>query len=484
MGKLLVIPHPAHLNALAVTAMQSNAALRKRLGTLAALAVERSRTATPFGIGPEGNVVSSGSRRARRSPAEQGLAPRLADILDERRAALGIFAALSTASAKGVAQMRTIAAAATPGARYPSLLQRSVAEVLPSLGAIIMDDDSVDRKALEQTAAVYENVLIPLVLPHRQLVEAVHDNQQTASLRAERLDHTPWHLASIQHDIARQKGLTGANVLVGVLDTGIDASHRELAGRLTDGRFAEFDKNGRRVASAPHDKFTHGTHVSALIAGRTVGVAPGATLAVACVLTVSTARGPAGYLTQIARGLDWLLSTPFRGPDADPGVDIVNGSIGGIGYDAFLYTPLAQARLALGTMFIGAIGNSGQYGVNHHGSPGNYDIAVGVGAIDEDLHVAAFSDWGTVSEHPGVAKPDLCAPGCAIWSAVPGGDYERMDGTSMATPLVTGATALLLERDPSLSLSVATLQRQLFALTSTPPSGPRAGRGRLDLSGI
>jgi subtilisin family serine protease len=165
-------------------------------------------------------------------------------------------------------------------------------------------------------------------------------------------------------------------------------------------------------------------------------------------------------------------------------VDVVNGSIGGVGYDAFLYTPLAQARLALGTMFIGAIGNSGQYGINHHGSPANYDISVGVGAVDQEMRVAAFSDWGTVPEHPGVAKPDLCAPGCAVWSAVPGGGYEEMDGTSMATPLVTGAAALLLERDPALSLSVAALQSQLFALTSTPPSGPRAGRGRLDLSGI
>src|SRR6202000_2714661 len=119
------------------------------------------------------------------------------------------------------------------------------------------------------------------------------------------------------------------------------------------------------------------------------------------------ATGPVGYLAQIASGLNWLLSTAFRGPDDDPGVDVVNASFGGAGYDAYLYTPLAQARLALGTLMIAAIGNNGEHGINKHGSPGNYDITVGVGAVDRDGTVAPFSDWGTVSQHPGTAKPDL-----------------------------------------------------------------------------
>ena len=230
----------------------------------------------------------------------------------------------------------------------------------------------------------------------------------------------------------------------------------------------------------PHD--AHGTHVCGLIAGRNAGVAPAADLAVAAVLTTPTAKGMVGFLAQIVKGLNWLTTTDFRGPDADPGVDILNASLGAPGYNNYLYQALATDRLAKGTVLFGAIGNAGLQGKNHHGSPGNYDIVVGVGATDSHDQVAGFSDWGTVSQHGGIAKPDLCAPGVEILSAIPGG-YQSMSGTSMAAPIVTGAAALLLQRSPALSADAAKLTSAILSLT-TPVPDVRAGRGRLDLTGI
>jgi serine protease AprX len=462
MAKLLVIPHPAHLNALAAARMHSTARVRTAVTTAMTMTAE--------------GMVGTASF----APEDTHEPLTLRDVLSDRRETLSIFATLATATtAKGIVAMRGMVGASA------RLSMRPLYQLLPSLGAVIMDEEAVDRKALEQTAAVFENVLIPLVAPYREFVKL--DGEWIAkSLTTATISSTSfWHLEGIRADAARAKSLSGKGVLVGVLDTGIDSNHGELKGRLyTGSAFAEFDKTGAIINTAPRDAFDHGTHVCGLIAGQHVGVAPAASLAVAAVLTIPTAQGPAGYLTQIAAGLDWLLSTNFRGPNADPGVDIVNASLGGVGYDPYLYTPLAQARLALGTLMIAAIGNSGAYGINKHGSPGNYDITVGVGAVDPNDTVAAFSDWGTVTQHPGVAKPDMCAPGVDVWSCVPSGGYQTMSGTSMATPIVTGAAALLLEKDPTLSAVSANLQRQLFALTVTPPSGPRAGRGRLDLTSI
>jgi subtilisin family serine protease len=461
MSKLLVVPHPAHLNALMATNAQAVQSTRAMV------------TTAGFAAGEEGAVTKQGKAPA--GPIA------LRDLLDQRSEALSTFAALATTNAKGIAAMRGLSTRLAMAAEEPAPHQ-----ILPALGAIIMDEQTVDRRALEQTAFVFENVLIPLVPPHIEYRQArngewVPQTRQAAVVSSA----NAWHLGSINVAAARAKRLTGDGVLVGVLDTGIDAAHAELAGRLYAGSaFAEFDKTGAIINTNPHDPFQHGTHVCGLIAGRTVGVAPAASLAVASVLTYPTPQGAAGYLTQIASGLNWLLATQFRGATADPGFDVINASLGGTGYDPYLYTPLAQARLALGTIMIAAIGNSGMYGINKHGSPGDYDVTVGVGAVDQYAAIAPFSDWGTVPQHGGIAKPDICAPGVDVWSSIPGGNYMAMSGTSMATPIVTGAAALLLQDDSGLSLVAANLLKRLYALTATPPGGPKAGRGRLDLTNI
>ena len=199
----------------------------------------------------------------------------------------------------------------------------------------------------------------------------------------------------------------------------------------------------------------------------------------AAVLTTKTAMGYSGKLTQISKGLNWLLTTTF---DGGP-VDLINISLGRLPYHDYLYRTMKDYR-DQGVVMVAAIGNGGNSGANCHRSPANYDITVGVGATDASDTAASFSDWGTVPQHGNQAKPDLCAPGVKVWSCLSGGGYGPMNGTSMATPLVTGAAALLIEQREEFRKDPEGLVGALFALVkpATPP--PRVGRGRLDLTAI
>jgi subtilisin family serine protease len=455
MSKVLVVPDPAYLQT-----------MFSPIHTAAHRTMAEARTRAPIGGGDLAMTTAS-------VELSNAVPATLRDALRDRRAALELFGEAMSWTARPTAVLRNLATAAAEDAGVPRY------EPLEALGALIVDAGAVDRRALERmNAVVYPNVLIPLVEPYN--IGGAFD---TAVASAEAIDR--WHLQHINISAAREQGLRGDGVLVGVLDTGIDPDHPELRGRLrgTDA-YAEFDTEGRRLPATAHDPGTHGTHVCGLIAGETVGVAPAAELAVASVLTVETPTGFAGSLVQIATGLNWLLTTSFRGEDEDPGVDILNASLGTSPYRDFLYSALSAARLGQATLMLAAIGNSGRLGIDHHLSPGNYDVTIGVGAIDDADVIAPFSDWGTVPQHKGLPKPDLCAPGVRVWSSVPGGHYASMNGTSMATPIVTGACALLLQKNPTLLLDPTRLQNELFRLTHPLGASIRFGRGKLDLSSI
>jgi subtilisin family serine protease len=163
---------------------------------------------------------------------------------------------------------------------------------------------------------------------------------------------------------------------------------------------------------------------------------------------------------------------------------LVNASLeAGRGYKDFLYNALTNALVAPGTLMIGAVSNSGSAGVNNCSSPGNYDIVVGVGATDIDDNIASFSSWGTIAESNNVAKPDMCAPGKGVWSSVPGSSspYQQMDGTSMASPMVAGAAALMMQQDPTLAHNPTVLKDEIIKRTTPLEDVARGGRGRLQM---
>ena len=298
-----------------------------------------------------------------------------------------------------------------------------------------------------------------------------------------------WHQASACAHAPWARGITGQGTWIGVLDTGIDASHPEFAGKRIaapgTGCFAEFDKHGRLVNSVPRDAGTHGTHVCGIAAGAIRGIAPKAELAVAAVLTYRVNGRMVGYPAQIAAGLNWLATAPFPGADP-PGVDVINASLGLLGYHRSQYAAVGNARRISSIQTVACIGNDGTRGTPNHWSPGNYDIVLGIGAVDDQDQVCAFSSWGVVARHAGISKPEMSAPGMSVNSSLPNGQYGNLSGTSMASPCVAAACALAIQADP------ANLRRKPLALcakmvtlvrpATAHPAGNLGGAGTLDLT--
>ena len=349
-----------------------------------------------------------------------------------------------------------------------SLSERRAPRTLEALGAVIVDDldESQIEELIDDDIDVVENFQIPLEEPV----------DKSAGQSSEF-----WHLDKINAKAAWDQGFRGAGSRVGILDTGIDAGHPEFAGRTI--AFMEFDAAGFKTSATPRDAGDHGTHVSGIAAGANCGVAPEADLSVAAVLTYPDERGRLfGYLAQILAGANWLLQSNFgaAGGPVDE-VDVINASLGGRGYSDYLYSVLDLAQTVPATQLIASIGNSGP-AQNSHGSPGNYDINLGIGATDVNDKIATFSSWGTVAAHAGLPKPDLSAPGVDVRSAQPGGGYQLMSGTSMSSPVVAGAAALLLQKHQQLRTRPATLRQIILSRTTPLSPAARIGRGRLDLS--
>lgn len=300
-----------------------------------------------------------------------------------------------------------------------------------------------------------------------------------------------WHLDSVGAGGARSKGLTGKGVLIGIADTGIEPSHPEFAGKQIF--YQSFSSAGRRRRMAkPKDFAHHGTHVSALCAGKKTGIAPGAQLAVAAIFS----RQPDGKMSatrsQILTGLNWLARGDRRLPRP---VDIINISWGREIETNGLYDVI-ETHLTLGILTVAAIGNGGAHGADRHHSPANFDNVLAVGSVDRTDAVSRFSAWGRV--HGGkseVWKPEMVAPGEAVVCARPRGvgatnGYVAKDGTSFAAPIVAGGAALLIEHDGALRGDARALKTRLLSLTAESVKSEkiqadrRRGAGRLDLTRI
>jgi subtilisin len=273
---------------------------------------------------------------------------------------------------------------------------------------------------------------------------------------AELKSRLTWALVALGIESLWKQGLTGKDILVGHLDTGVDARHPALKGRLAD--FGEWDLLGGKLRNpSPHDSAQHGTHTAGTICGvavngQSIGVAPDAKLYSGLVIEGgdTTAR--------ILGGLDWLVGL---------GVRIVSMSLGYPGYTP-VFTRLIELLASRNILPVFAIGNEGP---NTSRSPGNYPESLGIGAIDQSGHTATFSGSEHFVRKLDPDKPDCVAPGVAIISAKPGGGYQEMDGTSMATPHVAGIAALLLQAKPS--ATAADLQQAILQsckpITGEPP---------------
>jgi thermitase len=256
---------------------------------------------------------------------------------------------------------------------------------------------------------------------------------------------------------------TGAHVTVAVVDTGVDWTAQDLQGQIAGG--ASF-LNGVQGTDT-QDQNGHGTHVSGIIAAAqnngvgVSGVAPGATVEP---LRVLDADG-SGTIDDVAAAFNYA---------GQHNIPIVNASLGG----AFSSQTLEQAIADNpGTLYVVAAGNDGTN--NDDPSTPFYPCdlpeanVICVGASDQSDQPAAFSNYGATSV-------DLFAPGVNILSLWTGGQYAIADGTSMATPMVTGTLALMLARQPT--LGAAQLKADLLAGADHAPqlAGLSVTGGELD----
>ncbi|MBI2850486.1 MAG: S8 family peptidase [Chloroflexi bacterium] len=209
----------------------------------------------------------------------------------------------------------------------------------------------------------------------------------------------------------------GTGVTVGIIDTGIDYNHPELAAAYGGGYdFVNKD-------SDPSDDNGHGTHVAGTIAAArdgngVAGVAPGASLRAYKVLNANGS----GYWSDVIAAL---------GQAVTDGVQVVNMSLGANTAPKALQTACDNAY-AKGVLLVAAAGNSGSGSVSY---PAKYASVIAVAATDSSDKRAYFSNFGSQIE--------LAAPGVAVYSAYPGGGYATLSGTSMATPHVVGSAALV-----------------------------------------
>nr|WP_198151738.1 S8 family serine peptidase [Kibdelosporangium sp. MJ126-NF4] len=351
-----------------------------------------------------------------------------------------------------------LAAAALPGA--------TSTRQLPSIGATAMAEQK------DKAGEFWSSVAGP-----RAAQGGVRRIWLDAKVRAN-LDQS---VPQIGAPTAWKNGYTGKDVKVAVLDTGVDATHPDLTGKLAGAK----DFSG---GDDPTDHHGHGTHVASTIlgsgaasGGKYKGVAPDARLLAAKVLNDDGSGGYSG----IVSGMEWAV---------EQGAKVVNLSLGATDTEDIDPLEAAVNRLSAdkGVLFVVAAGNDGELGASTIGSPGSAGAALTVGAVDRADKLAYFSSRGP-GKYDNAVKPEITAPGVGIVAAraagVPannpvGDHYQASSGTSMATPHVAGSVALLAQQHPDWPGD-----RLKAALTGTakPTDGLTAfqqGAGRVDAARV
>ena len=333
-----------------------------------------------------------------------------------------------------------------------------------------------------------------------------------------------WHVDKVNAPaVWNYNGSTGYNgdgVIVAVVDSGVDYTHVDIAGSMWNGG-SDFPHHGFDVCNNdndPMDDYCHGTHVAGIIAGQgnagtQTGIAPGAKIMAIKVLDDTGYGSDADLIT----GVQFAM---------DHGADIINLSLGDpeMGPSA-VYRNLFNTVKEAGLVAAVAAGNVGDtqysypvpFNVECPGNcpppwlhPDQVNLTSGgtsgvicVGATDANDAHCGFSSVGPVTwaegqnigeysdypyqngdaSQPGLIRPDISAPGANVTSLnyLTGSGYVAYDGTSMATPCVSGVLALLLDANPN--LSPAELD-SIIELTATPAGNSkkdnRVGAGRID----
>jgi serine protease AprX len=299
------------------------------------------------------------------------------------------------------------------------------------------------------------------------------DADVTADATTTTADYSTLTTASVlKRALGVDDWFTGSSLTIAVIDSGIQGS-TDFTGRIVG--FYDFANGKGGAAATPADEYGHGTHVSGLIgssgvssSGKYAGVAPGIKI---LSLRVLDKRG-GGRTSDVIQALEFAVANKDKF-----GIKIVNLSLGHPIYESAATDPLVQAVEAAvrsGLIVIAAAGNCGtnpNTGLPGYGgiaSPGNAPSAITVGAANTfgtvgrtDDRVASYSSRGP-SWYDGFAKPDILAPGSSLVSNEVDGStlavsypslvvtegsskYLRLNGSSMATGVVSGLVAIMME---------------------------------------
>jgi subtilisin family serine protease len=317
-----------------------------------------------------------------------------------------------------------------------------------------------------------------------------------------------WHIGAIGADTAWSRGFDGDGVLIGHIDSGAAYDHPDLMGHMWDGGI-DWPNHGWDSVDEDNDPYEgdptygHGTHTAGLVVGdgdngQATGSAPGAELMIL--------RAIPGYFADMIEAMQFALD---NGP-----VDLFTMSAGWDAASGDLKEANrvnAEVLLSADIPWICAAGNGDNYGGHHPvptdiASPGDcpnpvygdagHSAVITVGAIGASDAVWSGSSVGPTSWDiaetdytdypypPGLMKPDLAAPGDLVTSLTPAGGYVTYSGTSMATPLVAGAVAILMQASPAATtVELATALELSSVDIGSAGRDNQTGAGRLNIPG-
>lgn len=367
----------------------------------------------------------------------------------------------------------------TETANVAELLERPDVSVLfEELGAAVVEVRPEQRHALVTSAEAESSIIAaepermvyasPITAPQQAPTEffpayrsdeevvAHHTMAEIAAAQGPAADEEKWTWG-LQAIRANLSSLTGHDVKVAVIDTGVDTDHPDLVGRIEAS--ASFVPG-----EAVEDGNGHGTHCIGTATGPATP-RQGPRYGVACEARILAAKvlnnAGSGTDGQILAGMAWAVAHGARVISMSLGARVRPGEL-----FPQTYEKLAQRALERGTVIVAAAGNDSHRPpeIRPVSRPANCPSILAVSALDKALTPSFFSNGGINGEG---GEVNIAAPGRDVRSAAPGGGYQSLSGTSMATPHVAGVLALLAQANPNASAAElkASLVSGAFPLT-------------------